>query len=669
MRTVFPLVLLAAHVFLSPACAASGDTSPGGDEISMRSILPEMTDLGRMADFPDPPYTCRQFSSYDRASKSPAQNWFANGDRGHYLRVEDREGRKEYVMMDAEGPGAVVRIWSANPDGVLRIYIDGAEKPALEAPMKDILGGRYPGIPKPIAGERSRGWNLYLPIPYAKHCKITSDKGKFYYHVNYRTYPPQTKVRSFNADQVAAAEAELKDLADKLASPGNLNAPPPGAETRTFDATVAPGASAVLGSFSGSKAIRRFVLRWAPSGDRDEPALRSLVLSMTFDGEQSVEAPLGDFFGAAPGINPFDSLPLSVARDGTMTCRWVMPFRSSAEVKVRNLGKAAAPVRGEIVAAPRQWTDASMRFHAKWRIEHDLPTDPKIDWNYMTAKGKGVFAGAAFFIDNPVRDWWGEGDEKIYVDGETFPSHFGTGTEDYYGYAWCFPGLFTHAYHNQSRCDGPGNFGRTSVSRFHVLDRIPFNSDFRFDMEIWHWKKCKVNAAVVTYWYARPGATDGFNPVQPDDVALRPIPEYKSAKVKGAIEGEKMRVIEKTGAPEPQDWDGTSEGRHMWWKGGQKPGDRLVLGFNVPQAGTYRVFGRFLKAVDYGIAQFAINDRKAGQPIDFYNNGVVVTGEIELGTFDLKEGENRLTVTIVGANEKAQKAFMVGIDYLILRPK
>ena len=51
--------------------------------------------------------------------------------------------------------------------------------------------------------------------------------------------------------------------------------------------------------------------------------------------------------------------------------------------------------------------------------------------------------------------------------------------EDYYGYAWCFPGLFTHAYHSQSRCDGPGNFGRTSVNRFHVLDRIPFTQDIQ----------------------------------------------------------------------------------------------------------------------------------------------------------------------------------------------
>ena len=121
-----------------------------------------------------------------------------------------------------------------------------------------------------------------------------------------------------------------------------------------------------------------------------------------------------------------------------------------------------------------------------------------------------------------MKDWWGEGDEKIYVDGESFPSHFGTGTEDYYGYAWCWPGLFTHAYHSQSRCDGPANYGRTSVNRFHIIDRIPFTTDFKFDMELWHWTaKCQVNLAVVAYWYAKPGATDGFKPIRAADAIVR----------------------------------------------------------------------------------------------------------------------------------------------------
>jgi len=88
--------------------------------VTLDSLLAEMTDLVGMAEFPEPPYTCRQVSSYDRASKSPSQDWFANADAGQFIRVEKAAGRDEFVMMDAEGPGAIVRIWSANPTGTIR---------------------------------------------------------------------------------------------------------------------------------------------------------------------------------------------------------------------------------------------------------------------------------------------------------------------------------------------------------------------------------------------------------------------------------------------------------------------------------------------------------------------------------------------------------------------
>lgn len=642
--------------------AAAADAGP----VTTGGLLTEMTDLAALAQFPSPAYSCKQFSSYDRAAKSPTENWFANGDCGQYLRVEERAGRKEFVMMDAEGPGAIVRIWSANPAGVLRIYLDGNDAPAIEAKMSDLLGGKYPGLPRPIAGEYSKGWNLYFPIPYAKSCKVTSDAGNFYYHVNYRTYAKDVAVETFNAAQIDRLKTEIAATIERMNDPAAapLKA---GAQTKAFDVAVEPGQAAPLAALTGPAAVARLRIQWTPTADRDEPALRSTLLEMAFDGDATVASPLGDFFGTAPGLNAYDSLPLSVGKDGKLESRWVMPFRTKAEIRVRNAGKTAVRLRGEVVTEPMPWTDRSMHFHAKWHAAFDLPTEPKIDWNYLTATGQGVFAGVAFSIDNPVKDWWGEGDEKIYFDGQTFPSHFGTGTEDYYGYAWCYPALFAHAYHNQPRCDGPGNYGRTSVNRFHILDRIPFAQDFRFDMELWHWKKCQVNVAVVPYWYARPGGSDTVAPIDPAQTVVRPLPEIAVTKVKGAIEGEKMAIVKVAGTAEPQDWDGTSEGRHLWWHHGQKPGDTLVLGFPA-KAGRYKLTAQFLKAVDYGIAQVAINGENAGKPLDFFNNGVVIWGPVDLGVFELKEGQNTIGFTITGANPKAVKAYMIGLDYLLLTP-
>mgnify|MGYP005837807537 CR=1 FL=1 len=636
-------------------------------DVTMASLLDDMGSMRSLAEFPDPPYTCKQFSSYDRASKSPKEDWFANNDFAQYLRVEDKAGRKEYVMMDADGPGAIVRIWSANPQGTLRIYIDGADTPAVEAPMQDLLGGKVPGFPPPIACETSKGWNSYLPIPYAKHCKVTSDNGKFYYHVNYRTYPSGTNVVSFAKGTLTSMAAEIEEVAKRLASPREGARLPADRNKVLYEVTVEPGKTHTLTRLDGGKAICGFLAN-VSAKDRVQ-ALRKLVVRMVFDKAMTVNVPIGDFFGAAPGINPYESFAMGVTADGDMWSHWFMPFEESAVIEFHNFGDESIAVKGGVSTVPYKWHNRSMRFHAGWRTEFDVPTRPMQDWRYLQTEGKGVFVGVSFAIANPVKQWWGEGDEKIYVDGETFPSHFGTGTEDYYGYAWCSNVPFTHAYHNQPRCDGPGNYGHTSVNRWHILDRIPYTRDFRFDMELWHWHEtCKVTMSVTAYWYALGASKGGVNPIRAEDLRIVPIPELKRPKVKGAIEGEKMKILAKTAEVGPQEWEDASGGSHLWWRGGGRPGDKLVLGFEVKNAGTYQVFARFLRAVDYGIVQLSINGQKAGGKIDLYNDGVKLSKEMDLGAFELKQGENRLTIEIVGANEKAKKDYMCGLDYLLLKP-
>ena len=124
------------------------------------------------------------------------------------------------------------------------------------------------------------------------------------------------------------------------------------------------------------------------------------------------------------------------------------------------------------------------------------------DFNYVTVDGKGVYVGDALTVYNRVDAWWGEGDEKVYVDGEEFPSHFGTGTEDYYGYAWCRPErISNHPYIAQPSGDGNFHPGYTLNIRYRGLDAIPFNTSLKFDMEVWHWVKSELDFAPVTFWY------------------------------------------------------------------------------------------------------------------------------------------------------------------------
>ena len=665
MRAYFGLIGLSVAATLLSGCAAAVTTS---------SLLAEMTDLERMAEFPDPPFTCKQFSSYDRAARSPDENWFANADCGQYLRVEEVGDHKEYVMMDADGPGAVVRIWSANPSGTLRVYLDHSQKPAIEAPLKEYLGGDYTGMPGPIAGSCSKGWNSYFPIPYSEHCKVTSDQGDFYYHVNYRTYPSDTRVKTFSSREPKTLKKKIARVNETLSSPESAGVAPANALQELLrkaplvcDTRLAPGETLEWATEDDDAGAIVALYSKVEASDQSA-ALRKLLLTIEFDGDETVVCPLGDLFGSAPGVNPYKSLPAGVRDDGLMWSHWLMPFQSSAHITIKNTSDASANVALRVAGVKYRWTDRSMHFHAKWRGEFDVPTRPMRDWNYLIAQGQGVFAGAAFSIANPVRAWWGEGDEKIYVDGETFPSHFGTGTEDYYGYAWCSPELFTHAYHNQTRCDGPDNYGYTSVNRWHIIDRIPFTSDFRFDMELWHWiDSARVDMSVVSYWYARPGSRDEVPPIHAADLRVANMPEYVVLRVPDALEGEEMTIEKHAGTAAPQRWGTLSNEAHLWWRDA-KPGDRLVLGFDVAKAGQYRVFGRFLSAADYGVSQLYINDAPAGEPIDLYHDGVAPTPERELGVFDLPAGRNTLTVEIVGANENAAKSYMFGLDYLRLEP-
>ncbi|MBE0655713.1 MAG: hypothetical protein IH594_18075, partial [Bacteroidales bacterium] len=153
--------------------------------ISIETLLMEMTNREAPARFPDPEYNLKQFSSYDRATVAPGDStWFANWDRSMFIRIDSIGGRKEFVMMDAEGPGAIVRFWMTFAGensglGILRFYFDHNETPAIEGKAFDILSGNQL-VDEPLACSvsdsteyKARGHNLYLPLPYAKHCKVT----------------------------------------------------------------------------------------------------------------------------------------------------------------------------------------------------------------------------------------------------------------------------------------------------------------------------------------------------------------------------------------------------------------------------------------------------------------------------------------------------------------
>jgi hypothetical protein len=595
-----------------------------------------------------------------------------------------------HVLAEMDGPGCVVRIWSANPQdaGNLRIYLDGAQDPVINAPMTDLLSGKWQAetdgkkwtpFPEPLAHERSRGFNLYFPLAYARHCKITVDKPDIYYHVDYRTYPKNTEIETFSLAALAGMENQVKSALAGLQ--------PPFAQEievkQTLDKTMElkPGESVKV-ELEGPAAVHLLNVR-LDRAPKEMEAWRGLVLIGTFDGAAAPQiwCPAGDFFGSSPGFNPYAALPFTVAKFDTnkdaqaMQSRWRMPFEKSAVLEVRNLGKDAALVDLKALTTPYTWTERSLHFHAKWRTE-TLKARPFRDWTYCSLKGQGVFVGDMLSLMNPVPAWWGEGDEKIYVDGERFPSWFGTGTEDYYGYGWSDPTPFQHAYHNQTRCDGPGTRGHTSVNRFHILDAIPFTKSFKFDMEFWHWTPTtQVPYAATSYWYARPGATDDFKEV--DAKVLQTIPEAPALfRIAGVIEGEKLKVLAKSSEfpvtqQEMSEYPyGKWSGEAQLWGRPEKKGEWVDLELPVAADGTYKVQVYLTKARDYGVVQFQLDGKPVGKPFDgFEPEKVLHTDAIDLGSVELKKGTATLRIEVVDTNEKSVGTrYMWGLDCVMLKP-
>ena len=210
------------------------------------------------------------------------------------------------------------------------------------------------------------------------------------------------------------------------------------------------------------------------------------------------------------------------------------------------------------------------------------------------------------------------------------------------------------------------------MNRWHIADAVPFQKSFEGSIEKYYKNDRPTLYAATAYWYL---AADGNDPYRPAPLSERVgywTPVESTTPIKGAIEGERLKILSKTGGnPQEQELSGFegqwSNDSHLWWVEA-KPGDKLELALPVKQAGKYRVAMQLTKAVDYGIVQLYLDGQKLGAPIDLYHDGVVPTGLLRMGEHDLSAGDHKLTVEIVGANEKAVKSYMFGLDYVKLDP-
>ncbi len=505
--------------------------SPVAGQTTFGSLLDEMIDRDRLAVHPEASasYGLAQSSSTDlRPTKIGAPATFANWDHTNFIRTEVNpiDGETEYVMMEDAGPGAITRWWMTSSTSLtreIRVYVDGSTTPLFAEDFHSLLGANSDFGSELSFKSRnsfSSGCNLYAPITYGSSIKVTYrgvNSASLYYNINNRQYDAGTAVQTYSSADPITYAANLHAASAALSTPtvtGHVN------DCHAQATALTPGQS-VNYNLNGSGAIRRLELK--VTGTDQVAALRNTYVELTFDGQRTARVPAGHFFGngdgsAADPYNEFEDFHRTVESDGTMTARWVMPFQSAARVRVVNEGTKNVNVDLEVDSGNWTWDSNSMHFHANFVEEKEIKTrsfDGTADYRYLTVRGRGAYVGDTLSIHNGTKNWWGEGDEKIYVDyidangvgHDATPDHFGTGTEDYYGYAWGHSNEFDSGFVGQSNGGGNTAPGRTVNSRVRALDAITFDGSMKLDMEIWHWDESEVDYGVATYWYGEPGSS------------------------------------------------------------------------------------------------------------------------------------------------------------------
>ena len=295
---------------------------------------------------------------------------------------------------------------------------------------------------------------------------------------------------------------------------------------------VEPGQAERIAEFTFPGAITCLRAKMAFTGRPDEiSTLRKLAIRITWDDQTkpAVWCPLGDFFGTAPGVNLYKSLPMGMTDKGFYAF-WYMPFAKHALLELVNSDTSRRSVDFEITyeSLGRSFEGLGY-FHAKWhRDTVELPTDRWPDWIMLDTQGRGRFCGVTLHVWNPRGGWWGEGDEKFFVDGEKFPSTFGTGSEDYFGYAWGNPHLFAKPYHAQTFTQN--NQGHQSLLRLHIVDNVPFQKSFEACIEKYFKNDRGTLYASTVWWYLAPGGNDPYGVVpaaERDGYYVKPNPQRR----------------------------------------------------------------------------------------------------------------------------------------------
>lgn len=248
-----------------------------------------------------------------------------------------------------------------------------------------------------------------------------------------------------------------------------------------------------------------------------DDVLQHVRLRISFDGQRTVDAPLGQFFGSGLGLYQVRALMYGIdpVRQ-TLSSWWPMPYRHDATVELYNASQHTASGVATVASAPSYRAAEGLGPHGSSgyfrATANGGPTTPGQDHVFLHATGHGKFVGVTHTMVGPATRAYLEGDERVYVDGSRTPQIHGTGTEDFYQGGWYFDrGPFSDPLNGNPAHEGgqyscPPGMDCTSTYRSMLADAVPFASSLTFGIEHGPVDDVPATYSSTAYWYGQPSA-------------------------------------------------------------------------------------------------------------------------------------------------------------------
>ena len=414
---------------------------------------------------------------------------------------------------------------------------------------------------------------------------------------------------------------------------------------------------------------------WAKHGAANH---QEMLLQIFWDGNPlpAVEAPVGDFFANCFGRrSEVVSLPVVVEDADSYNCYWQMPFAKSARIEIVNQSdKQIALLYYNIDWIKKDsLPQGTPYFHAQYRQEYPAKTGE--DYVVLETAGKGHYVGTVMAVRTRSPSWFGEGDEKIYIDGEEKASIWGTGTEDYFLSAW---GLQTTSmpyagvpYFDQWGIVG----GHTSAYRWHISDPIVFNTGIKVTFEHFgwigpdenpeyramSWNEREDDYSTVAFWYQTGASTFSARAPHARERTL-PSLERTIAHARDFAGDE----FHGAGSAQTQQLS-LYPGPQLLYKPETVADAWLEIPFEVEKKEPLRLLLKATRSYDFGKYQAFLDGTKLGGVIDLFAEETEDT-EVHLLDFWPEPGAHTIRLECVGKNPLSQ-GYFAGIESVRLRER